>query len=438
MIEGSIIGVIMTSVNSVGLMNTNLPVPVSKPDKKNNKAVAFKAQDSRDKFVRQPQMMSPQDAALYKAVQEQQKEAKKQKLKSDITTGVTVAACLTIILTSLIQIKTLRGGGVDAADKALHDVKIKFQDMTKSAMQKLKDNESMNPKLKKQLESILNDFTCTPEMAKYASLNGQVPPKMFILYGPPGTGKTYAGQTLAKSLDANYAKVQFSDIASPYIGSSSVKITNVFKTIREEATKNPKKKYVFSFDEIDSLISSVKGTENNQHIIQNRTSFLNGLDSIQDLSNVIIVGTTNVNPARGGLDAATLSRFGKTVEVELPTAKELLSSLKYHLNTSEVARNHDFVGKHEKELADLAEEMYKQKYSQRDVQKLAEDTVKRVREQLSKSKDYASEEIHMEYLKDAMKNKGIVTGNLGENTGSSITDREADIINLLRSLTGSR
>ena len=73
-----------------------------------------------------------------------------------------------------------------------------------------------------------------------------------------------------------------------------------------------------------------------------------------------------------------------------------------------------------------------------DVQKLAEDTVKRVREQLSKSKDYASEEIHMEYLKDAMKNKGIVTGNLGENTGSSITDREADIINLLRSLTGSR
>ena len=124
--------------------------------------------------------------------------------------------------------------------------------------------------------------------------------------------------------------------------------------------------------------------------------------------------------------------------MELPTAKELLSSLKYHLNTSEVARNHDFVGKHEKELADLAEEMYKQKYSQRDVQKLAEDTVKRVREQLSKSKDYASEEIHMEYLKDAMKNKGIVTGNLGENTGSSITDREADIINLLRSLTGIR
>lgn len=109
MIEGSIIGVIMTSVNSVGLMNTNLPVPVSKPDKKNNKAVAFKAQDSRDKFVRQPQMMSPQDAALYKAVQEQQKEAKRQKLKSNIAMGVSVAACLAIILTSLIQMKTLRG-----------------------------------------------------------------------------------------------------------------------------------------------------------------------------------------------------------------------------------------------------------------------------------------------------------------------------------------
>ena len=434
MIEGSIIGVIMTSINSVGLMNTNLPVPVEAQKNKKNSVPSFKAYDNRDQFVRQPQMMSPQDAALYRAIEEQRKKKKKQKLKQNLITGVSVASGIAIIAMVLMQMKMMKGGGVDAADKALHDVKIKFQDMAKSAIQKLKDNESMNPKLKRQLQSILDDFACTPEMAKYASLNGEVPPKMFILYGPPGTGKTYAGQTLAKSLDANYAKIQFSDIASPYIGSSSVKITNVFKTIREEATKNPQKKYVFSFDEIDSLISSVKGTDNNQHIIQNRTSFLNGLDSIQDLSNVIIIGTTNINPAKGGLDAATLSRFGKTIEVELPTAKELLSSLKYHLNTAEVAKKHKFVETHEKELEQLAEEMYKQKYSQRDVQKLAEETVKRVREKLPTSKDYTAEEIHIDYLKDAMKNKGIVTGNLGENIGSSLTDREADLLNLIRSI----
>ena len=426
----------MTNINSVGILSNN--VPVYEPKKKNdnnNKVVSFKAYDNRDQFVRQPQMMSPQDAALYRAIEEQRNKEKKQKLKQNLITGVSVASGIAIIAMVLMQMKMMKGGGVDAADKALHDVKIKFQDMAKSAIQKLKDNESMNPKLKRQLQSILDDFACTPEMAKYASLNGEVPPKMFILYGPPGTGKTYAGQTLAKSLDANYAKIQFSDIASPYIGSSSVKITNVFNKIREAATKDPKKKFVFSFDEIDSLISSVKGTENNQHIIQNRTSFLNGLDSIQDLSNVIIVGTTNINPAKGGLDAATLSRFGKTIEVELPTAKEILSSLKYHLNTAEVAKKHKFVETHEKELA---EEKKKKKYSQRDVQKLAEDTIKRVREQLPKSKDYTKEEIHMEYLKEAMKDKGIVTGNLGENIGSSITDKEADIINLLRSITGGR
>ena len=78
--------------------------------------------------------------------------------------------------------------------------------------------------------------------------------------------------------------------------------------------------------------------------------------------------------------------------------------------------------------------MYKQKYSQRDVQKLAEETVKRVREKLPTSKDYTAEEIHIDYLKDAMKNKGIVTGNLGENIGSSLTDREADLLNLIRSI----
>ena len=435
MIEDSIVGVIMTNVNSLGISNNNLPVPVTEPKLNNKKVVAFKAADGRDQFVRQPQMMSPQDAALYKAIEEQQKREKNQKLKQNLSWGVGIASGLAIIGFLALQMKAMKGGGVDAADKALHDVKIKFKDMAQSGLRKLKDNDSMNPKLKKELEAIINDFNCSPEVYKYASLHGEVPAKMFVLYGVPGTGKTYAGETLAKSLDAYYAKVQFSDIASPYIGSSSVKITNVFKTIREKAMQEPNKKFVFSFDEIDSLISSVKGTDNNQHIIQNRTSFLNGLDSIKDLKNVIIVGTTNVNPAKGGLDKATLSRFGKTIEVGLPTVDEILASLKYHLGSSEAITSHKFIENHEKELKELAEEMYKQKYSQRDVLKLAEESMEKFRVKLPGNNNFKAEEFSIDYLKECMKNKGVVTGNIGEGT-TSVTDKESYIVDLIRALSG--
>ena len=97
MIEVSIVGVIMTNVNSVGISNNNLPVPVTEPKVNNKKVVAFKAADGRDQFVRQPQMMSPQDAALYKAIEEQQKREKNQKLKQNLSWGVGIASGLAII-----------------------------------------------------------------------------------------------------------------------------------------------------------------------------------------------------------------------------------------------------------------------------------------------------------------------------------------------------
>ena len=108
MIEGSIIGVIMTSINSVGLMNTNLPVPVETQKNKRNSVPSFKAYDNRDQFVRQSQMMSPQDAALYRAIEEQRNKEKKQKLKQNLITGVSVASGIAIIAMVLMQMKMMK------------------------------------------------------------------------------------------------------------------------------------------------------------------------------------------------------------------------------------------------------------------------------------------------------------------------------------------
>ena len=60
--------------------------------------------------------------------------------------------------------------------------------------------------------------------------------------------------------------------------------------------------------------------------------------SIKEFKNVKIVGTTNADPKSGNLDLAALSRFGNLFEVELPTRKEIIASLKWHLKDCEAAK----------------------------------------------------------------------------------------------------
>ena len=79
--------------------------------------------------------------------------------------------------------------------------------------------------------------------------------------------------------------------------------------------------------------------------------------------------------------------------------------------------------------------MYKQKYSQRDVLKLAEESMEKFRVKLPGNNNFKAEEFSIDYLKECMKNKGVVTGNIGEGT-TSVTDKESYIVDLIRALSG--
>ena len=106
---------------------------------------------------------------------------------------------------------------------------------------------------------------------------------------------------------------------------------------------------------------------NNLHLGQNRTSFLNGLDSIKDIPNLTIVGTTNVDPNSANLDPATLSRLGSIFEIQKPEVPEIVASLKYHLKKSRAAS--DLV-KDDAELERLAKDIYAKNGVQRDVESI--------------------------------------------------------------------
>ena len=314
------------------------------------------------------------------------KDAKKQqKLNNAIQIGV-----LGAILASVgISLWMFIGKGPE---------KTKFAKIAEN-MPSLSD-DCVNPKVKDFIQKTIKILNAPKDFIEYTGANA---PRMVLFHGPTGTGKTFSPKMFAKEMGAEYGEIQFSDLSSEYIGKTAVNITKKFKEVAEIAKKNPDKKYVIAFNEIDSLINNVaKLGSNDKHLAQNRTSFLNGLDSVKNIPNLTIVGTTNVNPKTANLDPATLSRLGNIFEIEKPIQKEIKASLKFHLAKSKAA---DELIKNDAELEKLAEEIFKKSGTQRDVETLVNTSLNDFTVANLETANNTSLKIDSSYLMDAINKK---------------------------------
>ena len=273
------------------------------------------------------------------------------------------------------------------------------------------NDDCVNPKVKDFIQKTVGILKTPKDLLEYT---GAENPRMVLFHGPTGTGKTFAAKLLAKEMGAEYGEIQFSDLSSEYIGKTAVNISQKFKQLAEMAKKNPDKQYVVAFNEIDSLINNVeKLGSNNMHLGQNRTSFLNGLDSIKDIPNLTIVGTTNINPNSANLDQATLSRLGNIFEIKRPTAKEIVASLKFHLGKKSKATG-DLI-KNDAELQKLAEQIEAKAGAQRDVEFLVKDSLLDFTRDIEGKADAKSTQMTADYIEKAINKKetwaaGIETG----------------------------
>lgn len=291
---------------------------------------------------------------------------------------------------------------------------LKFEDIAKKENFPKLEDDCVNPKVREFIKTLKDRGDFDEKICKYSG--SKAPEQFMLMYGPSGTGKTFSAKLMAKEIGAEYAEVQFADVSSPYIGQTSVEIKNVFKNLTSKAQKNPQKKYLVAFNEIDALlVPREKCGSNNLHLAENRTAFLNGLDELSKFKNVKIVGTTNVDPKSGNLDAASLSRFGNMLKIDLPNAKELVASLKFHLKDSEAIKNHKFFEENEKEIEKFAKELVEKRYSQRDIEKIAELAQTRFGIAIKDSKDMAAEKFDIKYLKEAVEAKGNTTGTINVN-----------------------
>ena len=312
-------------------------------------------------------------------------------------------------VTSIIGLKR---GGLNGQEIS-KNVKLVWDDIAKKQdFPKLTD-DCVNPKVRDFIQKMKNRGDVKKEVLEYTGMKN--PEQCILMYGPSGTGKTFSGQILAKELGAEYTKVQFADVSSPYIGQTSVEIKNVFNQLHETAMKNPEKKYVVSFDEIDALlVPREKCGANNLHLAENRTAFLNGLDLIKDCENLKIIGTTNVNPSSGNLDKASLSRFKNMIEIDLPNTTELKAALKFQLRDLKAVKDHNFFENNTKEIENLVKELKNKKYSQRDVEDIAKKAVDNFGIAINNSSNIKGEKFDIKYLEEAVKSKGMTTGAIGD------------------------
>ena len=90
----------------------------------------------------------------------------------------------------------------------------------------IKDLNSVDKKAKSFLSRIIDASKVSNEV--WENAGKPAGDRSILLYGPPGTGKSFFAKVAAKSLDAQYTEIDFSQIASPYVGQAS-------KNIRDKA-----------------------------------------------------------------------------------------------------------------------------------------------------------------------------------------------------------
>lgn len=255
----------------------------------------------------------------------------------------------------------------------------------------LDDCKSINKNLKQILRRQLKLASADKKILEEAGNPNAA--SRFLLSGPPGVGKTYFSKVYAKTLDAEYMEVLFSDLNSRWVGEVEGKMSQMFNSIIKEAKSNPNKKYIVTFNEIDSILLPVEhltGENGSTHFAslrRQRSTFVTYMDKLlTEVPNITIIGTTNLSPKSKNLDGALMSRFANTIEVPYPDAECIHAAIAKNMNT--IKGKDAFLQNNSKKLEELSKIMEDRKYSFRNL-------------------EYIVNEAKLNYLEDRINNKNI-------------------------------
>ena len=276
----------------------------------------------------------------------------------------------------------------------------------------LESCKSINKDLKDILQRQVNQIKAGDDII--AETGEPQASNRLLLYGSAGVGKSFFSKIFAKSIDAEYLEVMHSDYNSKWVGEGVNNMKNIFEGILQTAKKNPAKRYVVTFNEIDAMVAPADKVINNTSgthwvsILEERSAFLNYLELIKEKApNVTIIGTTNISPKNNGLDKAAMSRFQNLIEVPYPDKECLYEALKTSL---EKIKNKDkFIEENETELKNLAQKMADRNFSFRNLNFVVNDAKGR---HLDDRVNGQKNDFKFSYLKEAENNLKLSDGEL--------------------------
>ena len=308
MLEALVLGVFMTTIDSIGNNTTIIPTT--------NKKVNFRAAANP---------YEPMDVDTF--IKQQKKEQKKAKVNQ----GIYYAFLGTLGASAIASIYYMRKQN-KSLEKPVNELKEIWSDLTKSS--KL-DDMALPDSLKKFTSKFKNSVE-NPDILK---ARGGRPTKSLLLYGPPGTGKTTFAKALAKEFpDSKFASLDVTSLGSEYQSVSERNLNKAVDMICQEADKDPAKKFFVFIDEIDSVMMVDNGMgakHSNDMLNEFKKCFT---EKLGKRKNIITIGATNLpidvekGIALGGkkLDRPMLDRFSEKVLVDLPTKEQIANSVKYH------------------------------------------------------------------------------------------------------------
>ena len=155
-------------------------------------------------------------------------------------------------------------------------------------------------------------------------------PNGILLYGPPGCGKTYVARQLAEELGHYFVEIIPSDLASPYVHESIIRIRELFDTAAKQAPA------VVFVDEFEALVPS-RGElgGHQQYKAEEVNEFLAHLNNCSERE-ILVIAATN-RPER--IDSAVLrpGRVEKLIYVGPPDIDARREMLALHLADRPVA-----------------------------------------------------------------------------------------------------
>ena len=155
-------------------------------------------------------------------------------------------------------------------------------------------------------------------------------PNGILLYGPPGCGKTYIARQLAEELGHYFVEIIPSELASPYVHQSVIRIRELFDAAAEQAPA------VVFIDEFEALVPSREGLGGHQQYkAEEVNEFLAHLNSCSE-KNIFVIAATN-QPEKIDPAVRRTGRLDKLIYVGPPDVDARREMLALHLEGRPVA-----------------------------------------------------------------------------------------------------